>query len=209
MGLICIQAIQNCYESPWRRLFDGFLAFCGLVVLSPLALAIALAIKLEDRGPIFYAQERVGRGGRVFKLFKFRSMVTDAESQTGPVLSSTRDNRITRVGAFLRATALDELSQLWNIFKGDMSFVGPRSERPFFVEKFSKDIPGYCLRHQVRPGLTGIAQIFGRYNTTARDKLRYDMITVSHPKILFELYLIAVSFKITFTGKWTSMEKDR
>lgn len=209
VGLIRTQAMQECRESLVRRVFDAALSLAGMIVFAPMALLIALSIKLEDRGPIFYFQERVGRGGRVFRLYKFRSMVPQAESKTGPVLSSTSDNRVTRVGRFLRATALDELPQLWNIFKGDMSFVGPRSERPCFVNQFNQDIPGYALRHRVRPGLTGVAQIFGRYHTTARNKLRYDMITVGHPGLWFEFYLIAISFKITFRGKWTSMEKER
>ena len=154
-----------------KRLFDCALAGIGLIVSAPLWLAIAAAIRLEDGGPIFFRQQRVGRGGGVFDALKFRSMIPDAEALTGPVQATENDPRVTRVGRLLRATAMDELPQLWNIFAGDMSFVGPRPLRPGEVEvrgdgQFVRldDIPGYEARHSVRPGLTGLACMQPRHD---------------------------------------------
>ena len=132
-----------------KRLFDIFLSGIGLIGSSPLWLLFSLSIKLEDRGPIFYTQERVDKNGRVFKAIKFRSMIPDAEKHTGAVWASENDPRVTKVGRILRATAMDELTQLWNIFKGDMSFVGPRAERPELVEQFAKKIKDYNQRFLV------------------------------------------------------------
>ena len=190
-----------------KRLFDIFLSSLGLILSSPFWLIFSIAIKLEDRGPIFYTQERVGKNGRVFKAIKFRSMIPDAEKQTGTVWASENDPRVTKVGRILRATAMDELPQLWNIFKCDMSFVGPRAERPELVEQFAKKIKNYNQRFLVTPGLTGMAQVYGSYDTPPQQKLRYDLLYVKKQSFLLDLKLIFLSFWITFRGKWESREK--
>jgi lipopolysaccharide/colanic/teichoic acid biosynthesis glycosyltransferase len=190
-----------------KRLFDACLSGIGLAFSSPLWAIIAMFVKAQDRGPVFYGQERVGRKGVVFKVLKFRSMIVDAEKHTGAIWASENDPRVTRVGRILRATAMDELPQLWNIFRGDMSFVGPRAERPELVEQFAVSIPNYRDRFAVRPGLTGIAQVYGRYDTPARHKLKYDRLYIKHSSLLLDLKLIALSFLITFGGKWEQREK--
>lgn len=190
-----------------KRLFDIFLSGIGLVGSAPLWLLFASAIKLQDRGPVFYAQERMGKNSKVFKALKFRSMIPDAEKQTGAVWAVEHDPRVTKVGRILRATAMDELPQLWNIFSGDMSFVGPRAERPELVEKFSRKIQNYNARFLVRPGLTGIAQVYGRYDTPPRHKLRYDLLYIRNQSFPLDLKLIFLSFWITFRGKWESRQK--
>jgi lipopolysaccharide/colanic/teichoic acid biosynthesis glycosyltransferase len=190
-----------------KRLLDIFMSGLGLFLSAPLWVLASLAIKLEDGGPVLYRQMRIGEGSRFFYVLKFRSMVLDAERQSGPVWAEENDKRITRIGRVLRATALDELPQLVNIFKGDMSFVGPRPERPEFVHEFCQEIEGYDDRFQVRPGLTGLAQIYGQYDTPARDKLRYDLLYVKNQSIWLDLKLIGISFWITFRGKWQTREK--
>lgn len=187
----------------FKRIFDFCLAFIGLILSAPIWLVIIAAIKLTSKGPFLYVQERYGKDGKVFKQYKFRSMIVDAEKHTGPVLASDKDPRITPVGWFLRKTALDELPQLINILLGDMSFVGPRPERPVLVEKeIIKTVPNFHARHVIKPGLTGIAQVYGRYNTTPRDKLRFDLLYVKNSNFLLDLKLIALSFLITFTARW-------
>ncbi|MDH5203589.1 MAG: sugar transferase, partial [Nitrospirota bacterium] len=174
----------------------------------------SLAIKLEDRGPIFYAQERVGENGRIFKALKFRSMIKDAEKETGPVQAVENDPRITKAGRILRATAMDELPQLWNIFKGDMSFVGPRALRPKEKEVHGnpnemdiKKISGYYDRLSVRPGLTGMAQVYLPTDALRSKKFEYDLLYIKNQSFLLDLKLIFLSFIITFKGKWESREK--
>jgi len=196
-----------------KRPFDIALSGIGLVLSAPLWLVIALAIWLEDRGPVFYMQERVGRNGRVFEALKFRSMRTDAETKTGPVQAVAGDPRVTRAGRILRATAMDELPQLVNIFKGDMSFVGPRALRPNEREANGgaspvalSDIPGYAARHAVRPGLTGLTQVYLPGETPRRKKFRCDLIYIRKRSLWLDLELIALSFWITFRGKWESRE---
>ena len=196
-----------------KRPFDIALAGSGLLASSPLWLVIALAIWLEDRGPLFYAQERVGRNGRIFKALKFRSMIKDAETKTGPVQAVAADPRVTRVGRVLRATAMDELPQLVNIFKGDMSFVGPRALRPNEREVNGAaapaaltEIPGYAQRHAVRPGLTGLTQVFLPGETPRRKKFRCDLLYIRKRSFWLDLELIALSFWITLRGKWESRE---
>ena len=185
------------------------LALAGIAFFSPIMLIIAIAIMLDDGYPVLYKQDRIGKGGKIFKLWKFRSMFANAEKTTGPVLAQTGDCRITRVGKILRATAMDELLQLFNILMGNMSFVGPRAERPIFVKQFKREIPSYDLRHLIRPGLTGLAQVYGRYNTKARNKLRLDLLMVNNQSLLLAIRLILLSFAITFRGKWTSSEMKR
>jgi lipopolysaccharide/colanic/teichoic acid biosynthesis glycosyltransferase/VanZ family protein len=196
-----------------KRPFDVALSFVGLVLSSPLWLLIAVLIKLQDRGSVFYGQERVGRGGRVFRALKFRSMIVDAEKGTGAVQAVAHDPRVTKVGRILRATAMDELPQLWNIFRGDMSFVGPRALRPDEKEvgggsdaRAIADIPGYDRRHAVRPGLTGLTQVYLPGETPRRKKFRYDLLYIRKRSFWMDLRLIVLSFWITFRGKWESRE---
>ena len=188
----------------------------GIVILFslPLWLLIAIATKLEDGGPAFYGQERVGKGCRRFWSWKFRSMIADADLRFGPRQAEEGDSRITRVGRFLRATALDELPQLWNIFKGDMSFVGPRALMPTEIEINGSGeavsierIPGYAERHQVRPGLTGLAQVYAPRDVSRRYKFRYDLIYIRNQSLWLDVRLIMLSFWITFRGKWESRER--
>ena len=192
-----------------KRLLDVLLAGTGLIVSAPLWAAIAALIKMEDRGPVFFSQERVGRRGRSFDALKFRSMIVDAEARTGPIQAGANDPRITRIGRILRATAMDELPQLWNIFRGDMSFVGPRALRPGEIEvkgngAFEKleDVPGFADRCEVRPGLTGVAQIFAPRDVLRRRKFRYDRFYVARQSFWFDVRLIVLSFWITFRGRW-------
>jgi lipopolysaccharide/colanic/teichoic acid biosynthesis glycosyltransferase len=185
-----------------KRIFDILLSAFGLLCSSPLWLVFALLIKLQDGGPVFYGQERVGKNGRVFRVLKFRSMIVDAERQTGAVWAIENDPRVTRVGRLLRATAMDELPQIWNIFTGDMSFVGPRAERPELVEQFAASIRGYRDRLSVKPGLTGLAQVYGRYDTLPQHKLKFDRLYIRRQSLGLDLRLIMLSFLITFTGKW-------
>jgi lipopolysaccharide/colanic/teichoic acid biosynthesis glycosyltransferase/VanZ family protein len=196
-----------------KRPFDIALSSLGLIVSAPLWAVIPLAIRLEDRGPVFYAQERVGRNGRTFKALKFRSMVKNAETGSGPVQAVAHDPRVTKVGRVLRATAMDELPQLVNIFKGDMSFVGPRALRPNEQEVNGGPepvpltaIPGYAVRHSVRPGLTGLAQVFLPGEAPRRKKFRYDLLYIRRRSFGLDLKLVALSFWITFRGKWESRE---
>ncbi len=196
-----------------KRFFDVCLSSMGLVLSFPLWALIAAGIKLEDCGPIFYGQDRVGRGGKRFQSWKFRSMIADADRKYGPLQAGENDQRVTRVGRILRATAMDELPQLWNIFKGDMSVVGPRALLPDEIEiRVSKTeqlestalekIPGYEERHRVRPGLTGLAQIYAPRDIPRRHKFRYDVLYIKKQTFRLDLKLIALSFWITGRGKW-------
>ena len=197
-----------------KRALDVLLAGVGLVASAPLWAAIAALVKLDSPGPVFYTQPRVGRGGRVFHVVKFRSMIADAEKHTGPVLATEHDPRVTRVGRLLRATALDELPQLWNIFHGDMSFVGPRALRPEEIDVDSAgravplaDVPGFVDRVSVAPGLTGIAQIYAPRDISRRQKFRFDRLYVRRQSFLLDVRLIALSFWITFRGTWEARER--
>ena len=192
-----------------KRLFDIVVSGAGLIVFSPIALVIAIAIKLEDGGPVFFIQDRVGKHCRVFAAYKFRSMIVDAEKLTGPVQATANDPRMTRVGRVLRATAFDELPQLWNIFRGDMSIVGPRPLRPGESDTTADGahvplsaIPGYEARHRVRPGLTGIAQVYAPRDIPRTGKFRYDLLYLRRGNFWVDLRLIVTSFWITLRGKW-------
>ncbi len=195
----------------FKRPFDIALSFVGLVLSSPLWLLFGFLIWIQDWGPVFYGQERVGKNGRIFKALKFRSMIADAEKGTGAVQAVANDPRVTKVGRILRATAMDELPQLWNIFKGDMSFVGPRALRPNEKEvhgdpdtRAIEEIPGYHQRHAVRPGLTGLTQVYLPGETPRRKKFRYDLVYIKKRSFWLDLKLIVLSFWITFRGKWES-----
>jgi lipopolysaccharide/colanic/teichoic acid biosynthesis glycosyltransferase/VanZ family protein len=196
-----------------KRPFDILLSGFGLFVSTPLWVVIPLAVWLEDWGPVFYRQERVGRNGRVFQALKFRSMVKDAETKSGPVQAVASDPRVTRIGRILRATAMDELPQLVNILRGDMSFVGPRALRPNEREVNGGPapvplaaIPGYAARHSVRPGLTGLAQVYLPGEAPRRKKFRYDLLYIRKRSFWLDLKLIGLSFWITLRGKWESRE---
>jgi Undecaprenyl-phosphate glucose phosphotransferase len=164
-----------------KRAMDIVLSLIGLIVLSPLLGLIALLVKLTSPGPVFFRQERCGLNGKVFHMLKFRSMRVDAEKQTGAVWAQKNDDRRTKLGTFLRKTSLDELPQLINVLRGDMSLVGPRPERPVFIQKFCKTIPNYMARHCVKAGITGWAQVHGwRGNTSLRKRLQYDLYYITH-----------------------------
>jgi len=192
-----------------KRAFDIFLSGLGIVASLPLWALIALTVKASDGGPVFYGQDRVGKDGRRFKSWKFRSMIVDADKKFPALQATEFDPRVTTIGRLLRATAMDELPQLWNIFVGDMSFVGPRALMPEEIEvrgdgqKIPLDmIPGYLLRHRVRPGLTGIAQVFAPRDIPRRQKFRLDGLYIQKQTFLLDVKLITISFWITFRGKW-------
>jgi lipopolysaccharide/colanic/teichoic acid biosynthesis glycosyltransferase len=192
-----------------KRFIDISVSGAALILSLPVWAAIGAAIAISDGWPVLYHQRRVGRGGRVFTAYKFRSMIRDAEKHSGAVLAAENDPRITSVGRILRKTAFDEMPQLLNIFKGDMSWVGPRPERPEFVRLYCARIPRYHLRHNATPGLTGVAQVFGRYHTEAADKLRYDLYYLDHQSFWLDFRLFVRSWLITFKGRWDSAAAKR
>ena len=187
-----------------KRTIDLTLALVMAVAALPLMVMTALLVLIDDGAPVFYRQERVGENGRTFTLAKFRSMRKDAEKGGRPVWAKDGDDRITRIGRFLRKTRLDELPQLWNVIRGDMSFVGPRPERPFFVEQLSAAIPFYQQRHAVKPGLTGWAQVKYRYGSSLEDameKLRYDLYYIKHLSVIFDLTIVFDTVKVVLFRK--------
>jgi lipopolysaccharide/colanic/teichoic acid biosynthesis glycosyltransferase len=208
-----------------KRALDIGLSGVGLMALLPVFAIVALAVKLDSPGPILFAQERVGRNrrrngtlgtprdsdrrrkdtlGRPFKIYKFRSMVADAEKQTGPVWASAQDSRVTRLGRFLRKSRLDETPQLWNVLRGDMSLVGPRPERPFFVVSLAEAIPDYAMRYSALPGITGLAQVKSRYDSsieTVNRKLQYDLYYVRYGRLLLDLKIMAATVKVMARGE--------
>jgi lipopolysaccharide/colanic/teichoic acid biosynthesis glycosyltransferase len=192
-----------------KRAFDIALSSIGLLLSAPFWLLFALAVKLEDGGPVFFRQERVGQWGRIFMALKFRSMRPDAEAASGAIIAGENDPRVTRIGRIMRATAMDELPQLWNILRGDMSFVGPRALRPGEIEKEAngrmtalEDVPGYAHRVTVRPGLTGVAQIYAPRDIPRRQKFRYDRIYIARRSWMLDVRLILLSFWISLLGTW-------
>ena len=192
-----------------KRAFDLFLSATGLLLSAPVWLVIAIAVKMEDGGPVFFAQDRTGKFGRTFRALKFRSMHPDAEARSGAIQATAGDPRVTRVGRLLRATAMDELPQLWNILRGDMSFVGPRALRPGEIEAEGsgrlvrlEDVPGFEHRITVRPGLTGLAQIYAPRDVPRRQKFRYDKVYVQRRSWMLDVRLILLSFWISFLGTW-------
>ena len=192
-----------------KRAFDATLAGAGLVASAPLWVVFTILIKLEDGGPVFFRQERVGLGGREFVALKFRSMRPDAEAGVGAVQAVERDPRVTRIGRVMRATAMDELPQLWNILRGDMSFVGPRALRPGEIETARngqlerlEDVPGFATRISVRPGLTGVAQVYAPRDVPRRHKFRYDRIYIHRHTFWLDVRLILLSCWISVLGTW-------
>ena len=201
-----------------KRLFDIAASLAALIVLSPVMLIIALAIKLGDGGPVFYKQTRCTKDGKLFGILKFRSMRVDAEKDGVARLASDNDDRITPVGKFIRACRIDELPQLINILKGDMSIVGPRPERPEIAAEYEKTLPAFQLRLQVKAGLTGYAQVYGRYNTEPYDKLQMDLIYINRMSFVEDLKIIFATIKILFIkestqgvaeGQVTAVQEDR
>ena len=191
-----------------KRLFDFTLSLSGLIISMPLCILISLAIFLKDGFPIFYLQERIGKNGKIFQTVKFRSMVKNAEKETGPIQAKENDSRVTKIGLLLRHTAMDEIPQLINILKGDMSFVGPRALRPQEKEvedgsvKSVFDYPDFNERAKVRPGLTGTAQVLAPRNIGRGHKFKYDLWYIRNQNFLLDIYIIILSFLITFEGKW-------
>ncbi len=187
-----------------KRIIDLSMSLIGFVLSAPLMALTALAIRLESDGPILYTQERIGENGRLFTVYKFRSMRIDAEHDGEPVWARDGDERITRVGRVIRVARLDELPQFWNVVRGDMSFVGPRPERPYFVDQLSRQIPFYQQRHAVKPGLTGWAQVKYQYGSSVEDameKLRYDLYYIKHMSIFFDLTIVLDTVKVILFGK--------
>lgn len=181
-----------------KRLFDILVSLILVLLTSPIMLITMIAIKLDSPGPIFYKQERITLNQRSFNILKFRSMSVTAEKDSGPVLATSNDTRITRVGKFIRNTRIDELPQLLNVLKGDMSLVGPRPERPFFVEQFKVQNPYYALRHHVRTGITGYAQVYGKYSTDFNSKLNFDLLYIKKYSLAFDFKLLFQTVKILF-----------
>ena len=189
------------YFAATKRALDLIAALTVLILVSPVLLVASIAILLTDGGPILFSQERSGKGLRPFPVYKLRTMVKDAEKISGPVLAEEDDPRITRVGHFLRRYRIDELPQLLNILKGDMSFVGPRPERPYFVERYVQEIPGYRERFSVKPGVTGLAQVSGGYATTPERKLKYDLIYMYHQNLAMDVQIVAETLRVVLTGR--------
>jgi exopolysaccharide biosynthesis polyprenyl glycosylphosphotransferase len=194
------RATTPAWYRPFKRLLDLAGSVILLVVLSPFLAVAALAILITMGRPVFFVQERCGRHMRPFKCVKFRTMVRDAESGTGPVLATDADPRITPLGTLLRRFRIDELPQLANILAGQMSFVGPRPERPFFVERYVEEIPGYRERFKVKPGATGLAQVSGGYATTPERKLKYDLIYMYHQDLLMDVQILVETVRVVLTG---------
>ena len=199
MDAFCVRKDSNLT----KRWLDIASSALSLILSLPLCLFVALAIKLDSSGPVFYRQERVGQDGKTFTMLKFRSMRNDAE-ENGPKWAAINDDRITRVGRFIRKYRLDEIPQMINVLKGDMSFIGPRPERPIFVDKFAKEIPYYPQRHVVKPGISGWAQIrypYGASKEDALEKLKYDLYYIRHFSIFFDISIILETGKVVLLGK--------
>ncbi len=186
-----------------KRIGDIFISAVGIIITSPIMIAVAAAIFFYDKGPVFYKQARYTQDGKIFKIIKFRSMIQNAESDGKARLASENDDRITPVGHFIRACRIDELPQFFNILKGDMSIVGPRPERPEIADEYCKQLPEFRYRLYVKAGLTGYAQVYGKYNTTFVDKLKLDMIYVGNASILLDIQLILLTLKVIFQKEST------
>jgi lipopolysaccharide/colanic/teichoic acid biosynthesis glycosyltransferase len=192
-----------------KRLFDVLLSSAGLVLSAPVWMLGAIWIWLEDPGPVLFVKNSVGKGGNNFLQLKFRSMIQGAEENTGPVLAAEGDERLLLAGKFLRKTALDELPQLVNILRGEMSFVGPRPQRTVLVRTYLETMPEYAERHRIAPGLAGLAQVAGDYYLTPRQKLRFDRLYIRHAGLGFDIKLLALSFLIAFWYRWQPGWKGR
>ena len=195
---------QGFYRTAIKRVFDILCTLVLIVLAAPIMLITAVAIKLESQGPIFYRQERVGAANKIFKVTKFRSMRTDAEKDGKPRWAAAQDDRVTRVGNIIRRLRVDELPQLFNVLSGDMSLVGPRPERPFFVEQLTHEIPYYAVRHSIKPGVTGWAQVRYQYGSTiedAQEKLQYDLYYVKNHSLFLDCVVLFETVGVVLTGK--------
>lgn len=192
-----------------KRIFDVVISLLALIAVSPFMLITAILIKVYDRGPVFYKQNRLTKDGKVFELIKFRSMKINAEKETGAILSSgDNDPRITPIGRFIRKIRFDELPQLFNILKGDMAIVGPRPERPEIAKEYEKKLPEFKLRLQVKAGLTGYAQVYGKYNTTPYNKLKMDLMYIARMNLIEDLRICLATIKILFMPESTEGIQD-
>jgi exopolysaccharide biosynthesis polyprenyl glycosylphosphotransferase len=195
---------QGSWRSGIKRLSDVLFGLILIALSAPIMLVTALLIKLDSRGPILYKQERVGQNNSTFMVAKFRSMRTDAEKDGTPRWASAQDDRVTRVGQFMRKLRIDELPQLFNVLKGEMSLVGPRPERPYFVEQLTEQIPYFAVRHSVKPGVTGWAQVRYAYGATVEDaqnKLQYDLYYVKNHSLFLDLVVLFETIGVVLTGK--------
>lgn len=181
-----------------KRLFDIMASLVLITLLSPVMLILFILVPITSKGPAIFKQERIGCNGKEYMIYKFRSMVHDAERYTGPMLAVEKDPRITPLGHFIRATRLDEIPQLFNVLKGNMSLVGPRPERAFFIEQFSEILPDYTYRMSVKPGITGMAQVMARYSTTAEDKLRFDLMYVRNYSLALDIKILFQTIRVVF-----------
>ncbi|MBS4539142.1 sugar transferase [Clostridium sp. D2Q-11] len=181
-----------------KRLLDIVISAIGLLITSPFMIIVPLIIKIDSKGPVLFKQKRITRNNKEFYIYKFRTMIDDAEKQTGPVFSDKEDPRITKVGKFLRSTRIDEIPQLLNVLKGDMSMVGPRPERPYFVQKFKDIDPDYSYRMNVKSGITGLAQILGKYASSFDEKLKFDLMYIRNYSVLLDIALILQTIKVVF-----------
>lgn len=187
-----------------KRAFDIVLSILAIIILSPLIGIIVILVKCTSKGPIIYSQIRVGKDGRLFNIYKFRTMKVDAEKTTGPIWAGAKDSRITPIGSFLRKTHMDEIPQFVNVLRGEMSVIGPRPERPVFVEQFVKEIPNYSKRLCVKPGITGLAQVWHRYDETIEDvkkKIKYDLLYIKKICLWTDIRILFRTVRVVFTGE--------
>ncbi|CEN89678.1 sugar transferase [Paraclostridium sordellii] len=184
-----------------KRILDIISSLLGLIVAIPIILVIAIIIKIEDNGPVFYSQQRLGKDEKNFFVYKLRSMRVDAEKYGGVQWAQKDDPRITKIGKFIRKTRIDEIPQLFNILKGDMSLIGPRPERPELTYKFNKEIPGFIDRLVIKPGLTGLAQVNGGYDISPEEKLKWDIIYIKNRNIFLDISIIFKTIGVVFTGE--------
>lgn len=193
-----VNARSNFYKI-YQRNFDLFLSLIGLIIGIPLMIIFGLLIKLDTKGSVLYIQDRLGEEGKLFKMYKLRSMHCDAE-KCGAQWAEKNDSRVTKVGRFIRKTRIDEIPQLFNVIKGDMSIIGPRPERPIFTKKFNEEIPGFVNRLQVKPGITGWAQVNGGYDITPEQKLERDMYYIRNRSVKLDMIIIFKTIRIVLTG---------
>ncbi|QTC43976.1 sugar transferase [Bacillus sp. V3] len=199
------KGLQQSYSYPqsnsvFKRLMDVIMALTGLILTIPILFLFCIALKLETPGPAFYLQERVGRNGKYFKVIKLRSMGVDAEKK-GAQWADKNDPRVTKIGAIIRKTRIDEIPQLFNVLQGDMSMIGPRPERPMFTAQFNEEIPGFVKRLAVKPGITGWAQVNGGYDITPKEKLKLDLYYIENKSLLIDSKIIFKTIRIVLTGE--------